>query len=65
MYQIKTIAFPAISCGAYGYPVELAARIALETVNTVLAQAPTIEGVSFVCFSDTDYDTYVEAFGML
>lgn len=64
-YQIKTIAFPAISCGAYGYPIELAAKVALETVYAVLAQAPTIDGVSFVCFSDADYDTYVEAFGML
>ncbi len=65
MYKIKTIAFPAISCGAYGYPIELAARVALETVYAVLEQDSTIEGVSFVCFSDADYDTYVEAFGML
>ena len=65
MYQVQTIAFPAISCGAYGYPVDLAAQIALETVATFLAQDATIAGVSFVCFSDADYDTYVEAFGML
>ena len=65
MYEIKTIAFPAISCGAYGYPIELAARIALETVYAVIEQDSTIAGVSFVCFSDADYDTYVEAFGML
>jgi O-acetyl-ADP-ribose deacetylase len=64
-YEIKTIAFPAISCGAYGYPIELAARVALETVYAVLEQDSTIDGVSFVCFSDPDYDTYVEAFGML
>lgn len=65
MYQVQTIAFPAISCGAYGYPVDLAAKIALETVATFLTQNSTIAGVSFVCFSDADYDTYVEAFGML
>ena len=65
MYEIETIAFPSISCGAYGYPIELAARIALETVYAVLEQDRTIAGVSFVCFSDADYDTYVEAFGML
>jgi len=63
--QIKTIAFPAISCGADGYPIELAAKIALETVYTFLTQDSTIAGVSFVCVSDDDYDTYVEAFGML
>lgn len=65
IYGIETIAFPAISCGAYGYPIELAAKIALETVSAVLAQTPSILGVSFVCFNDADYDTYVEAFGMI
>jgi O-acetyl-ADP-ribose deacetylase len=65
MYGIETIAFPAISCGAYGYPIELAAKVALETVAAFLEHEPSILGVSFVCFSDDDYDTYVEAFGML
>jgi O-acetyl-ADP-ribose deacetylase len=64
-YEIKTIAFPAISCGVYGYPIDLAARVALETVRAYLAQDFSIEGVSFVCFSDADYDAYVEAFGSL
>jgi O-acetyl-ADP-ribose deacetylase len=65
MHQIQTIAFPAISCGVYDYPIDRAAMIALETVQTFLAQAPSILGVSFVCFSDADYDAYVEAFGVL
>jgi O-acetyl-ADP-ribose deacetylase len=64
-YQLQTIAFPAISCGVYGYPVGQAARIALETAKSFLEQDSSILGVSFVCFSDADYDTYVEAFGML
>ena len=64
-HQVETIAFPAISCGAYGYPVDLAARVALETVNEFLQTDRSILGVSFVCFSDADYDSYVEAFGML
>ncbi|WP_310489770.1 O-acetyl-ADP-ribose deacetylase [Chamaesiphon sp. VAR_69_metabat_338] len=63
--QIQTIAFPAISCGVYGYPIDLAAQVALETVYAFLAQDNSIAGVSFVCFNDRDYDTYVEAFGML
>ncbi|WP_373540532.1 O-acetyl-ADP-ribose deacetylase [Chamaesiphon sp.] len=63
--QIQTIAFPAISCGVYGYPIDLAAQVALSTVATFLEQDRSIAGVSFVCFSDADYDAYVEAFGML
>ena len=63
--QIQTIAFPAISCGVHGYPIDLAAQIALETVAAFLAENSSIAGVSFVCFSDRDYDAYVEAFGML
>jgi O-acetyl-ADP-ribose deacetylase len=64
-HHLRTISFPAISCGAYGYPVEQAAQIALETVKSFLEQDLSILGVSFVCFSDADYDTFVEAFGML
>jgi O-acetyl-ADP-ribose deacetylase len=64
-HQIQTIAFPAISCGVYGYPIELAAQIALRTVAAFLEEDRSITGVSFVCFSDADYDNYVEAFGML
>ncbi len=63
--QIQTIAFPAISCGVYGYPIDLAAQVALETVHDFLERELSISGVSFVCFSDADYDTFVEAFGML
>jgi O-acetyl-ADP-ribose deacetylase len=63
--QIETIAFPAISCGVYGYPIDLAARVAMETVYAFLEQNNSIQGVSFACFSDADYDSYLEAFGML
>jgi O-acetyl-ADP-ribose deacetylase len=63
--QIETIAFPAISCGVYGYPIDLAAQVALATVSEFLEREISIFGVSFVCFSDADYDTFVEAFGML
>jgi O-acetyl-ADP-ribose deacetylase len=63
---IKTIAFPAISCGVYGYPLEQAAAIAIQTTAQLLATtAISLEGVAFVCFSDEVYDTYVEAFGAL
>lgn len=65
LHQVETIAFPAISCGVYGYPIDLAARVALATVYEVLEGNRSIAGVSFVCFSDADYDVFVEAFGML
>ncbi|PSB41097.1 O-acetyl-ADP-ribose deacetylase [Chamaesiphon polymorphus] len=65
LHQIQTIAFPAISCGVYGYPIDLAAQVALETVHTYLETDRSIAGVSFVCFSDIDYYAYIEAFGML
>jgi O-acetyl-ADP-ribose deacetylase (regulator of RNase III) len=50
--RIKTIAFPAISCGAYGYPIPEAAQIALETTRNFLASDDKIEKVIFVVASD-------------
>lgn len=63
--KLQTIAFPAISCGIYGYPIDQAASIALETVQEFLMTDDVIQGVSFVCFGDETYDAYLEAFGML
>ena len=48
----RTVAFPAISTGVYGYPVGQAARVALETTGDELAKHPKIEEVRFVLFSD-------------
>ena len=62
-HHVKTIAFPAISCGVYGYPIDQAARIAIATVLKFLNHERSIDGVSFVCFSDADYDAIVEVFG--
>jgi O-acetyl-ADP-ribose deacetylase len=50
--RIKTIAFPAISCGAYGYPIPEAARIAVETTREFLATDNNIDKVIFVVASD-------------
>ena len=47
---IRTLAFPAISTGVYRFPLDRAARIAVRTVAEVLAEAPEIEHVTFVCF---------------
>ncbi len=47
---LASIAYPAISTGAYGFPPERAARIAVRTVRTALADATSIERVIFCCF---------------
>jgi len=56
--EIKTIAFPAISCGAYGYPIEQATHIALKTTREFLAASDEIEKVIFVVWSEDIYDAY-------
>ena len=56
--RVKTIAFPAISCGAHGYPIEQAAAIAVQTTREFLKNDNHIEKVIFVVFSDDLYDSY-------
>ncbi|MNY25799.1 O-acetyl-ADP-ribose deacetylase [compost metagenome] len=51
----KTIAFPNISTGIYGYPKAEAAEIAVSTVKAFLDQNDAIETVVFVCFDDENY----------
>jgi O-acetyl-ADP-ribose deacetylase (regulator of RNase III) len=51
-HQLKSIAFPAISCGVYGYPVEQAAVIAVDTICEELRRVgETVDEVIFCCFS--------------
>lgn len=56
--KIKTIAFPAISCGAYRYPVEKAAQIALETTRDFLTTGDKIDKVIFVIASEDIHTVY-------
>jgi len=51
-HRLKNIAFPAISCGIYGYPVGQAAAIAIESSLQTLHVCESIELVIFACFSD-------------
>ncbi len=55
---IKTIAFPAISCGAYGYPIPEAAEIAVKTTREFLTAEEKIDKVIFVLWSNDIYDAY-------
>ena len=57
-HEVKSIAFPSISTGVYGYPIELAARVAVETVSDVIRKPSTIEEVLFCCFSPSDLAVY-------
>ena len=57
----KSVAFPSIGTGAYGFPIELACRIALCEVRQFLLADRSLERVLFVCFSPMDRDTYLEA----
>lgn len=59
---LKSIAFPSISTGAYGYPIKEAARVALETVITFLKeQAMSVKEVSFALFGAEALEVYVAA----
>jgi len=49
---VRTIAFPAISCGIYGYPIDAAAEIAIGETKRVLADGDAIDRVHFVAFGD-------------
>ncbi|MGQ0641845.1 MAG: O-acetyl-ADP-ribose deacetylase [Gemmatimonadaceae bacterium] len=60
-HSLRSIAFPAISCGVYGYPVDQAARIALTTVRDFLNTAPPIEQVVHVCFGGSVLAAYTQA----
>ena len=55
---IRTIAFPNISTGVYGYPKPEAARIAIKTVTEFLNKNRSIEKVVFACFDEENYNLY-------
>ena len=58
--KLKTIAFPSISTGAYGYPLDEASRIALKTVKDYIEKEDKIERVVFVLFSDNAFEIYLK-----
>ena len=56
-HGVRSIAFPSISTGVYGYPVEQAAAVAIQTVRETLPQTGIGE-VTFCCFSEHDLEVY-------
>jgi O-acetyl-ADP-ribose deacetylase (regulator of RNase III) len=60
--QLVSIAFPAISCGAYGFPLDDAAGIAVRTVKEYLRQKFSLRIIHFVCFDNSVEDAYRKAF---
>ena len=58
--RLASVAFPAVSCGAYGYPFQDACRIAVDTVCAFLADRASLENVVFALFSSRDAAVYRE-----
>ena len=59
-YDIKTIAFPSISTGAYRFPIEKASKIALNEIRSFLTKNDTIDKVLVVCFDENTYNKYIQ-----
>lgn len=64
-HNIRTLAFPAISTGVYGFPLERATRIAMAVVTTFLSRSAFVEEVRFICFGDEAYEVYQAALSTL
>jgi len=62
-YDVRSIAFPSISTGAYGFPIDAAAQIAVRTVREGVSLPTALERVVFVCFSKSDYAIYEHTLG--
>jgi O-acetyl-ADP-ribose deacetylase (regulator of RNase III) len=56
--DLRSLAFPAISCGVYGYPIEAATEIAVRETLSELGSNDTIDNVTFACFGDEVFEAY-------
>jgi len=64
-HNIKSIAFPSISTGAYGFSIKKAAHIALEEVRNFLQECNQVKEVIFVLFSDEDFEVYEDTLNFM
>ena len=60
-HRVESIAFPAISCGVYGFPIDEAAQIAVREIRMALIDAPTLSLVLLVAFGDDVYSALCHA----
>jgi O-acetyl-ADP-ribose deacetylase len=60
-HGVRSVAFPAISCGVYGYPVDAAARIAVREATAFLRHDDSVEQIVFACFGDDVLSAYERA----
>jgi|SRR6185312_11061011 O-acetyl-ADP-ribose deacetylase (regulator of RNase III) len=64
-FGIRSIAFPSISTGAYGYPLRSAAEIAVTEIDRFLAQSDSLQRVILCAYSNTAYETYLDVAGSI
>lgn len=64
-YDIKTISFPSISTGAYGYPINDAVHVVISALKDFLNKETSIKQINFVLFSKGNYEVYLEAFSKI
>lgn len=59
--EVESVAFPAISTGAFGYPLEEAAEVTFQTIKKILPQLKKVKRIRFVLYSDRDYQVFQKA----
>ena len=64
-YKLESMAFPSLSTGVYGYPLELAAPVALRTVIEHIKKPTSLKQVTFVLFGDRAYQAFEQALAMI
>lgn len=62
-HGLRSIAFPSISTGAYGYPIETAAQVAVDSIRAWVSENPSPLDITFCCFSEQDLGVYIDALG--
>lgn len=61
-YELKTISFPSISTGAYGYPIDKAVGVVVKAIKDFVARHDDLREINFILFSKDNYDVYLDEF---